>query len=246
MSTIIGFQILLIVFVRTKNRKFWEIIALTAIGILTTFLFGMSVGRSFYEFVLWTAVAFSFLPEADFRFRLYNRFLLFQGLVVFLGAAIGGFYLFPGVLSKEKRQEVMHSTAWQYSAASWVNQVLPENAVVLSGLRSVALFTNDFVPTDWLTHIKFNKKYFDAVRLKKPNFLVVSSTIKGLDGFAGEKYARTKIFNGKMKSLDGCAGEKYAGPITFKAATRNPFNAGEEWFVIIYHFDSSLLPSCKR
>ena len=225
MSTIIGFQILLIVFVRTKNKKFWEVITLTFLGMLATILFGMSVGRAFYEFVLWTAVAFSFLPEEDFRFRLYNRFLYFQGLVVFGGAAFGVFYLFPGVLSEEKRQEVMHRSAWQYSAVTWANKVLPENTVVLSGFRSVSLLTHDFVPTDWLSHIELNKKYFDAIKLKKPNFLVV---------------------NGAMKGLDGCAGEKYAGPKTFKSATRNPFNAGKEYFVIIYHFDASLLPSCKR
>ena len=108
---------------------------------LSTYFLGVSVGRSFYEFVLWTAVAFSFLPEKDFKFRLYNRYLFVQGLFVLGGVAYGLFNLLPGVLSEEKRQEVMHSYAWEYSAVSWANEVLPDKSTVISGLRSVSLFS---------------------------------------------------------------------------------------------------------
>ena len=55
----------------------------------------VTVGRFFYEFILWTAVAFSFfLPEEEFKFRLYNRFLLDQGLGTLVGAVFGIFILF--------------------------------------------------------------------------------------------------------------------------------------------------------
>jgi hypothetical protein len=229
-TTIIGFQFLLLFLVRTKNKKFWEVIALTVTGMLAKYLFGMSVGRAFYEFILWTAVAFSFLPEEEFKFRFYNRFLLVQGLGIFVGAAYGVFTLFPGVLSQDWREEVMHRSAWGYSAVEWANQVLPENAVVISGLTSVALFSHDFLPTDWLAYKDMNKEYFLAIGLKKPNFIIVKeNSLKSIDNY-----------------FAGCIGEKYSGPKYFKDATRNPFNSGKVYSVTIFRFNSDLLPSCKK
>ncbi len=227
-TTIIGFQFLLLFLVRTKNRKFWEVIGITVTGMLAVYLFGQSIGRSFYEFILWTAVAFSFLPEEEFKFRLYNRFLLVQGLGTLVGAVFGIFILFPGVLSVDWRKEVMHSTAWEYSAADWANQILPENAIVLSGLRSVAFLSHDFLPTDWLGYEGMKERYFPAIGLKKPNFLIVHE--------------------GSFKSMyfAGCVGEIYSGPKYFKTATRNPFNSGNVYSVTIYRFNSNLLPSCKK
>jgi len=77
--------------------------ALSATGMMVTFLFGQSNARSFYEFVLWTAVAFSFLHKEEFRLKLYNLFLFIQVVVVFGGAAYGCFTLVPGVFSQEMR-----------------------------------------------------------------------------------------------------------------------------------------------
>ena len=147
---------------------------------------------------------------------------------MFGGAAFGVFTLFPGVLSADWREEVMHRSAWEYSAAAWVNQVLPENAVVLSGLRSVAFLSHDFLPTDWLGYEGMKKKYYPAIGLKKPNFLIVKE--------------------GSLKSMDfaGCVGDIYSGPKYFMEATRNPFNSGKMYSVTIYRFNSNLLPSCKK
>ena len=44
----------------------------------------------------------------------------------------------------------MNHSAYQYSAATWLNKVLPNDAVVLSGLRSFSLLNTDFVPIEWL------------------------------------------------------------------------------------------------
>ena len=40
-TTVIGFQILILFMVRTNSKKFWEAITLTVIGILTIYIFGM-------------------------------------------------------------------------------------------------------------------------------------------------------------------------------------------------------------
>jgi len=229
-TTIVGFQFLLLFLVRTKNKKFWETIAITLTGMLAVYLFGMSIGRFFYEFILWTAVAFSFLPEKEFKFRRYNRLLFIQGFGIFLGVSYGIISLFPGFFSVAWYEEVMHRTAWEFSAAKWANQSLPENAVVISGLTSVALLSHEFIPTDWLAYKDMKKKYFQEIGLKKPNFIIVkNNSLRSIDLDFGE-----------------CVGEKYSGPEYFKDATRNPFNSGKEYSVTIYRFYSNLLPTCKK
>jgi len=238
-TTTVGFQIFLIFFVRTKNKKFWEVTALTLTAMITIYFFGQFTGRYFFEFILWTSVAFSFLNAEEYKFRVYKRFLLVQGFGMLVGVVYGIFTLFPGVLSTDLREEVLHRYASEFSAINWANQILPENSVVLSGLKSVAFFSNDFLPTDWLwfhsnvqtvssKNKKMRKEYLHAIKLKKPSFLIVNDS----------------LFN-KTDFVD-CIGEIYSGPKKFNRATRNPFNSGEEYSVTIYRFHSNLLPSCKK
>ena len=126
----------------------------------------------------------------------------------------------------------MQRSAWGYSAVELANQVLPENAVVISGLTSVALFSHDFLPTDWLAYKDMNKEYFLAIGLKKPNFII---------------FKKNSLKN-SLRRIDfaGCVGEIYSGPKYFKDATRNPFNSGKMYSVTIHRFNSALLPSCKK
>jgi len=130
----------------------------------------------------------------------------------------------------------MYRNAFQYSAIAWVNQALPEDSVVISELNSVSLFSHDFVPTDWISHIELNNKYYDAIKLKKPNFLVA----------AAYKKPSLKISTQTIgMNLAGCTGEKVLGPKSFKKATRNPFNSGTTYYLTVYRFNSSLLPECN-
>ena len=45
----------------------------------------------------------------------------------------------------------MIKNSFGYDAIKWVNKTVPQNAKIISGLRSHALFQNEFVPTDWLS-----------------------------------------------------------------------------------------------
>ena len=136
--------------------------------------------------------------------------------------------LVPGVFSQKMRQQVMNRSAWEYSAVRWANEVLPAGSTVISELRSVSLLTHNFIPTDWLNNKKMKDYFLNAIKLKSPNFLITKS----------------KTLNNPVYS--GCAGDIFSGPKSFIGATRNPFNSGEEYFVTIYHFHSSLLPFCKK
>jgi len=232
-TTILGFQIIFLFLVRTKNKKYWEVMVICTIGILASIFLGQTSARTFYEFILWTAVAFSFLPKEEFRFKLCNNFLLLQGVGVLIGAAFGVFTLLPGVFSEKWRLEVMHRYAWEYSTIAWVNQVLPENSVVLSDPRSVALYSHDFIPRDCIINCKsvMKNKFFEALKLLKPNFVVVRN----------ENHVGNLVFD-----LAGCFEGIYSGPKFFARATRNPFNKGLIDKFSIYHFNSSLLPGCLK
>ena len=193
-----------------------------------TYLLGQSIARSFYEFVLWTSVAFSFVPEDKFSFDFFNRLLLFQAVVMFVILFFAVWTLVPGVFTQKLRQQVMNRYAWEYSAVNWANKVLPAGSTVISELRSVSLFTHNFIPTDWLNNKKMKDHFLNAIKLRSPNFLIIKS-----------KRLNNPVYG-------GCAGEIFSGPKSFKDATRNPFNSGEEYFVTIYHFHYSLLPFCKK
>ena len=121
----------------------------------------------------------------------------------------------------------MLRSASEYGAVDWVNKVLPEDAVVLSQLKSVALYSHKFVPTDWMNYDEVKNRYYDAIKLKNPNFLVINR--EDLESF----------------ELAGCVGQKYSGPKSFTTSTRNPFNSCGKFQVTIYRFNSSLMPDCE-
>ena len=122
----------------------------------------------------------------------------------------------------------MHRAAYQYSAANWLNQVLPNDAVVLSGLRSVSLLHRDFVPMDWLNFDLDRTRYYEQIRKKSVNFIALRGELS------------------KDFILYGCVGDHYAGPKSFITATRNPFNRGKEYSVTAYRFHSDRLPGCIK
>jgi hypothetical protein len=225
---ILGFQVFLILLVKKTNSKFREAIFLITLGTILIYLFGQSVARSYYEIILWIAVAFSFLNGKEFRFNVGNRFLVAQSLYVLTIAIFAVYSLTPGSLSHKWRDEIMHRSANDYSSSVWLNSVLPKNAVVLSFLRSVSLLERDFISRDWLFKDNLDRKdYYKMIKHKKVNFIVIKGPLTN------------------EVPLFGCVGKEFAGPKSFKSANRNPFNNGEEYSVTIYRFNSSLLPSCK-
>ena len=229
LTTVLGFQVFLVILTKFSNPKFRETLIVTATSATLTYFLGQSIARSYYEFVLWTAVAFSFLSEKDFCFRLYNRFLAIQGICVLAMSTFAVCTLTPGVISKKWREEIMHRAAYEYSAAVWLNDVLPKDAVVLSELRSVALLERDFVPMDWLKfNLDWKKSYIYEIMNKNVNYIAIK----------GQAFENHPLF--------GCIGEKFKGPKSFVKATRNPFNRGQEYIVTIYKFHSNLIPVCVK
>ena len=220
-TTVLGIQLFLLFFIKTSNSKqFKEVVILTMIAGGMIYIFGQSISRSFYELILWLAVGLSFLPNNYFQLKVNNLILKLQGLVVLVLAIFGFALIGYGAFSSLWKEEVMHKTAYQYSAANWLNQTLPENAIVLSKLRSVSLIQRNVISADWL---KFNK---------------ISRIKKHLAERNVNFYVSTSKFTGNHP-LQSCLGELYAVSPSFKKATRNPFNAGNDYTVYVYNLNCS-------
>ena len=138
---------------------------------------------------------------------------------------------FLGIFSNEYRDKFMVKNSFEYGPIKWVNKVIPNDAIIISGLRSHALYKNEFVPADWLDFdIPKNEltQYFKIIKEKKVNYIVLKE-------------------NAKLKSmLKNCIGNKYLQSPEFTISTRNPFNSGFKYSISIYEFNSQDIMNCVK
>jgi len=117
-----------------------------------------------------------------------------------------------------------------YLLMKWADSVLPADAVLLSGHRSVSLVPRQPIPMDWVDFVNFNtaQPLPYLLRLKQKgvtHMLVIGDTSS----------------NGPFKR---CLGKTLAGPWHGRSATRNPFNAGEKYTAWIVEIKLDSLPNC--
>ena len=111
----------------------------------------MNEARIYYEFILWLAVGVYFIDDKKINYIFFSKITLIQFFVVFCMALYFATISFPSIFSNEYRDKFMVKTSFRYAAVKWVNKVLPEDAKIISGLRSNALYKNEFVSSDWLS-----------------------------------------------------------------------------------------------
>mgnify|MGYP001617940479 FL=1 len=145
-----------------------------------------------------------------------------------------GFYgavtLVPGAFTAAWRDGVMDRYANGYSVMKWADSVLPADAVLLSTHRSVALAPREVVPMDWATYVNFDtaEPLPYLVRLKErgiSHMLVIGDL-------------------GNSGPFKRCLGTTLVGPGYGRPATRNPFNAGEQYTAWIVEINLGGLPNC--
>jgi hypothetical protein len=112
----------------------------------------------------------------------------------------------------------------------WADSVLPANAVLLSGHRSVALAPREVVPIDWANFVKF-----DTVQ-SMPYLLRLKAR-----GISHMLVIGDSAYSGPLK---GCLGKTIAGPWYGRSATRNPFNTGGNYTAWIIEINLGSLPNC--
>jgi hypothetical protein len=150
-----------------------------------------------------------------------------QALAVLGMISIGLALLSVGAISVEQRKEVLVQRGYDYSAAVWLDEVAPRNAVVLSGLRSVALMPRLTISTDSRSYLTAEgldeHAYFPMLQTKRPTHFLVRSEANA------------------PAPTPQCFTEIAAGPKRLRTATRNPFHSGDEFDVWLLKADDSCL-----
>jgi hypothetical protein len=119
-----------------------------------------------------------------------------------------------------------------YEIMQWVDVVLPEDAVMLNGHRSMALAPREAVSMEWVGFVdmKLPETQYYYKRLIESNvshILVIGPVDYDAD-------------------LAGCYGAVFAGPGIGHVATRNPFNQGVDYEAWVLEFETERLPTCVR
>jgi hypothetical protein len=234
-TTLLGFGFLLIIALRPgKSRWIWIGIGAVGFMVIATALLAPPSSRMYLESYYWLLVILVLQPIRNSfdKYKSLSWILRGQAVFVAIFCWLGGFMLIPGALSLDWRSDVMKRSANGYDVMQWADSVLPANAVVLNGHRSMALLPRDGVAYDWS----------EFVDLKSPDATLYLSRLK-------ERAVTHVLVIGAVNwslPISNCYGKLFTGPGKGHLATRNPFNNGSYYDVWIYEFNSQKLPDCVQ
>ncbi len=227
-TTMLGFQILLLFFIKKINKEFKLILLITFFTIFLHIIFGQQTSRIYFEFILWIGIGFCFLDKINFKNKIFTYSLFPQLSLVIVISFYFTINILPSLISLDLRDKFMDKNSYEYSGIKWVNKEIPSNITVISELRSHSLFVSEFIPFENIHKLQETKKYITYLKLKEPKFLI------------------TKKKNLNDHFLKGCIGEIYNISQNFNESTRNPFNRGSVYKVYIYHFNYDKLNYCTN
>ena len=230
-SSILGFQFF-ILFLIFKNKK--EINILLFITILTItlhYFLSMNEARIYYEFILWLAIGVYFVDDNKINYNLFSKIISIQLFAVLCMALYFAVISFPAIFSIDYRDKFMTKNSFGYDVVKWVNETVPQNAKIISGLRSHALFQNEVVPADWLS------------------FGISKSDLSGFEDIIIKKKINYIVFRENWQhipQLKDCIGKKYSESPEFNTNTRNPLNRGYKYKVLLFEFTSNNIKKCIK
>jgi hypothetical protein len=234
-STLLGIGAVVLVGLRPGHDKLMWVALAVAVGmVLASAVLAPPSSRMYLEPYFWLMVILTVQPcRAELaKMRWMQWAVHLQALVVALAGWLGVLTLLPGALTLAWRTEVMQRAANGYEVMQWADRVLPKNAVLLNGHRSMALVPRDAVAYDWSNFVDItadeSRLYLNRLKDRGvSHMLVVGQIDKGLP-------------------LSNCFGKIIAGPGLGHLATRNPFNKGGTYEAWIVEFESTRLPQCAQ
>ena len=230
-SSILGFQFFILFFIFRNKKETKTVIIITLLTIALHYFLSMNEARIYYEFILWLAVGVYFIDDKRINYIFFSKIIIIQFLAVFCMALYFATISFPSIFSNEYRDKFMVKTSFRYAAVKWVNKVLPDDAKIISGLRSNALYKNEFVSSDWLSFgISKNDLtgFSNKIKEKKINYIVL-------------------VENSQLITvMKNCIGNKYLQSPGFITSTRNPLNRGLNYSVSIFEFNYKNIMSCVK
>jgi len=153
-----------------------------------------------------------------------------QAVAFLLACMFGVWAFFPGAITSPLREAIMERAANGYGLMRWADSVLPRDAVLLNGHRSMALSPRSAIDYTWTIYVDPSS----------PEAKLYLSRIKQ----AGVTHVLILGAATSLTPMFGCFGKVFAGPGPGRTATRNPFNQGLPFEAWLYEFQSERLPEC--
>lgn len=232
-STILGIGPFLLLFIKDLKKENIQILTIGLILAIFYFFFSMSVGRMYYEILLWFSLCIVFQVNFRISIKSINFFLFANNFIVFLLIIFGVYSLAPSLLSNKMRKEVMMNNASGYQAANWINENIDKKKTIMTNLRSVALLNANTIPMDYLSYnmpsSKNIEEYINYIKEKKIDYLILENFAKNYR-YLFRDCPKTKIFSSPF----------------FTTERRNPFNKDGQYSVTIIKFDEYQSKTCIK
>jgi hypothetical protein len=232
-SAVLGISWLLIVQYRPGKGHIYRLgLASVLLTVVLSVLLAPPTARAYLEPYYWGLILCArAVNENRLVFpNVLARVVELQAAFFLVLCLIGVFTLFPGAISSQWRGSIMSRSANGFDLMRWVNDTLPQDAVLLNGHRSMALSPRRSFAYSWTQFV--NPAIFDA------NMYLQEMKDVGITHV---------LITGSISSgtpLSGCFGNLYAGPEVGRISTRNPFNQGSTFDAWLFEFNSSQLPQC--
>jgi hypothetical protein len=232
-STVLGLGIAAVVWLRPRGDVYtWTAVSAAVLVAALGAAVGQRNARFFLEPFVWILMGLTLQPSeppTNRGIRALTAVMVAQGALV---AALIGFSVWrsiPGALTPFSRHQVMASQADGYNAIEWASDALPQEAVVISGHASMALWKRKAFATDWILFTGNRPEDWAPylARLKE-----------------GRVTHALMLDDPSRSPFRGCFKGVAAGPFMTSKATRNPLNAGAPYSAWLMNVDASMLPDC--
>jgi hypothetical protein len=238
LTTVIGVGILFFVFL--KPRQHQDIKLLLFISVVVTvlsLLLGPPTSRSYLEPYFWLLIALSFQSPPELFAKhswLFQAPVAIQVAGVILMCWYGAVNAIPGMVSPDQRTKLLTKMANGYSLVEWLDESLPDKAVILSTHRSMGLMPRKAVSMSWAGYSDIQNPetlpYLLRIREEGVTHLLVTGG--SLD---------QSIY---LQFFSDCVTGDIIGPHVGFVATRNPFNRGTSYNAWLVPIRADLIPNC--
>ena len=214
-----------------------KILLLSTFFILLALIFAQPVGRFFIEPFVWLLFFSLFYSKnnQDLFFKYANNFIIIISTIYLILLSYYSINLFKGNFNKKLYEKVLEKNADGYHLYKWANSILPDNTVIISSHRSLALYKYKALSYEFRLYEKSYGKegytyYMNNILKEKPSYILYSSSElnNNLDIF---KNCRGDLFSYK-KDIGHTAG-------------RNPLFKKKYYDGYIYELDIDKLKNCK-
>ena len=226
-STILGFQFLILFLIKKFNKENIEIFIIAIISSIFLFFMAQPIGRIFHEIILFLSLNIIFAKKYKFNIDSINRLVAINVMVVFLISIFGVLSLSPSLINNYYRKEVMSINAHYYKGADWVNKTIPSESIILTDIRSTALFNVKAIQTSSPAQLDDINNYYNFLKKLKINYIVIVNFDSKIDYFFKE--CNLEFVNQSPK---------------FIIEKRNFFNRNEQYSVTIFKLKNATVKNC--